>query len=519
MRNLLKYRFAAVAAGLMLWMAAAGQVDVHWQAGATVNSGSGALAPYHIASLRGGTVTQQHSTLLHAGIAHELDTTQRLSWGAGMELWGGWASSAAYSKYDQMHSSLTSPLSTTHNEHPARAWVQQAWAEGKWRGVRLTLGAKHAGSPLLNDDLTSGDLTRSGNARPMVGVSGGFVNFQTVPFTHGWLQVNGEVGYYKPGDNQWLEHHYNYYNHFLTTGWWMNYKNLYFRSHPQKPLVVTIGMQAACQFGGTNVTYVNGTATNRVEQKANAEAFLKALIPGHGGSHVGDKVFFEGNHLGSWDLLLDYRLRGGTHLRAYCQKPWEDGSGIGLRNGFDGLWGVEWRAAQPGWVTGAVVEYLDLTNQGGPIHWAPADHENTTITTPVTGMDNYYNNYAYNGYHNRGMAIGTPMTRSPLYNRDGHLHFDHTVLRGVHFALRGQLSPQLSYRAKASWRRSWGTLEQSIPHIDATSLMVEATYTPANVPGLECTAQLALDRGKLFGNNVGALLNITYHGNFTLTQK
>ena len=346
----------------------------------------------------------------------------------------------------------------------------------------------------------------------MMGVGGGFVNFQTVPLTHGWLQVNGEVGYYKPGDNQWLEHHFNYYNHFLTTGWWMNYKNFYFRSHPDKPLVVTVGMQAACQFGGTINTYMNGTLVETVKQNTNAEAFFKALIPGHGGSHQGDKVFFEGNHLGSWDVLLDYRLRGGAHLRAYCQKPWEDGSGIGFRNGFDGLWGLEWRSAQPGWVTGAVLELLDLTNQGGPIHWAPADHEGTTITTPVTGMDNYYNNYAFNGYQNRGMAIGTPMTRSPLYNRDGHLNFDHTVLRGVHLAVKGQLSAQLRYRVMGSWRRSWGTLEQPVPHVDATSLMVEATYTPARVPALECTAQLAIDRGKLLGNNAGALVSVTYHG-------
>ena len=489
---------------------AVSQVDVSWQAGATLNASDGALAPYYIGSMRGGTVTQQHSTLLHAGLCHEMDTTRRLSWGAGVELWGGWASSASYAG---------TRITAAHNEHPARLWVQQAWLEGKHRGVRLTLGAKHAGSPLLSDDLTSGDLVRSGNSRPMVGVNGGFVNFQTVPFTRGWLQVAGEVGYYKPGDNKWLENHFNYYNHFLTTGWWMNYKNLYFRSHPDKPLVVTIGMQAACQFGGKRTPYVAGVAGETIDQKADAEAFFKALIPGSGGANVGDQVFYEGNHLGSWDLLLDYRLRSGAHLRAYRQSPWEDGSGIGFRNGFDGLWGLEWRAAQPGWLTAALVEYIDMTNQGGPIHWAPTDHKGTTVTTKVTGMDNYYNNFAYNGYHNRGMSIGSPMLRSPLYNRDGHLRYDHNVVRGVHAAVKGQFSPQVHYRVMGSWRRSWGSMEQPLPSVDATSLMVEATYSPSRVPGLECLAQLALDRGKLYGNNVGALLSVTYHGNFTLGKK
>ena len=108
------------------------------------------------------------------------------------------------------------------------------------------------------------------------------------------------------------------------------------------------------------------------------------------------------------------------------------------------------------------------------------------------------------------------MLRSPLYNRDGHLRYDHNVVRGVHAAVKGQISPQVQYRVMGSWRRSWGSMEQPIPSVDATSLMIEATYSPSRVPGLECLAQLALDRGKLYGNNVGALLSVTYHGNFTL---
>ena len=511
---IMKRLVLSLAAALVATVVVA-QVDVDWQAGVTLNTSECELAPYYIGSLRGGTVTQKHSTLLHAGIAHEMDTTKRLSWGAGVELWGGWTSNAAYALYD----ATTGALSASRNEHPARLWVQQAWAEGKHRGVRLTLGAKHAGSPLLNDELTSGDLVRSGNARPMVGVSGGFVNFQNVPFTRGWLQVEGEVGYYKPADDKWLEHHYNYYNHFITTGWWMNYKRLYLRSHPGKPLVVTVGMQAACQFGGERVEYAGGVRMRTVKQKANAEAFFKALIPASGGSNVGDQQFYEGNHLGSWDIMLDWRLRDGMHLRAYRQSPWEDGSGIGFRNGFDGLWGIEWQSSRPGLVSGAVVEYLDLTNQSGPIHWAPADHENPLITTRVTGMDNYYNNYAFNGYHNRGMAIGTPMARSPLYNRDGHLSFDHNVMRGVHAAVKGRFLPQLRYRVMGSWRRSWGTMEHPVPPVDATSLMVEATYTPARISGLECQLLLALDHGDLLGNNVGALFSFIYHGNFTLGKK
>ena len=156
-----------------------------------------------------------------------MDTTQRLSWGAGLELWGGWASNATYGLLPPPGGAQA----VMRDAHPARAWVQQAWAEGKYRGVFLTVGAKQWGSPLLNDALSSGDLIHSANARPMPGVSAGFVNFQPVPFTHGWLQINGEVGYYKPFDTKWLENHYNYYNHFLIRNIG---RNIWFRFYKEE---------------------------------------------------------------------------------------------------------------------------------------------------------------------------------------------------------------------------------------------------------------------------------------------
>ena len=117
------------------------------------------------------------------------------------------------------------------------------------------------------------------------------------------------------------------------------------------------------------------------------------------------------------------------------------------------------------------------------------------------------------------MSIGSPMVKSPIYNYDGHLHYDHNMVRGVHAAICGQFTTQMRYRLMGSWRRSWGCLEQPVPHIDATSFMLEATYTPPRFNGLECRAQFALDRGDLYGNNVGGLISVTYHGNFTLGKR
>ena len=252
-------------------------------------------------------------------------------------------------------------------QHPARVWLQQIWVEGKWRSLFITVGQKDINPGFVNRSLSSGDLVMSGNARAPFGARAGFINFQNVPFTRGWLQIKGEYGFYRLADTHWLENHYNYYNSFITTHYWFNYKNIHLRTNPTKPLVLTIGAQASCQFAGTANYYDKGNITQHVKMKANFKAFWHTLFAGSGGENQGDKIYVQGNHVGSWDIALDYNMPSGATLRAYYQSLWEDGSGIGKQNGFDGLWGIEYRsgkhdAAQQGigdtWRTAAAAGYL-----------------------------------------------------------------------------------------------------------------------------------------------------------------
>lgn len=496
-------------------------ISFNYSAGITLNTGSTGFAPYYIASNRGGTVTQRHSALLSGALNHEMDTTVRLSWGAGAEVWAGYSSSLDYSRYD-----AETQQWGINSQHPSRLWLQQLYIEGKYRGVFMQIGQKYIDPGVVNRDLSSGDLVMSGNARPPLGVRAGFINFQNVPFTHGWLQIRGEVGYYRYISEKWLENHYYYYNSFITTNSWLNYKNIYLRSNPSKPLVVTIGAQAACQFAGTTSQYLGGQLIDLVKMKANAKAFWHALIPGSGGETKGDKTFFEGNHLGSLDIAIDYRFKNGDVLRGYYQSPWEDGSGLAKRNGFDGLWGLEYRRSGHGIVTGVVLEYLGLMNQSGPIHFSYTDFvdedhpQGSDIVHKATGSDDYYNNYCYNGYQNQGMSIGSPMVRSLLYNTDGYMRFTDNRLRGFHVAVKGEIGSQVGYRAMLSWRKSFGTpfVPRLVP-LTCTSMMLEGTYTPHWLKGLQFTLQLAHDHGTLYGgNNTGALLSVFYSGNFSLSR-
>lgn len=500
---------------------ASDSIAVAYRVGLTLNTGGSDFAPYYIASNRGGTVSQQHSALLSAALSHELDTTRRLSWGAGIEAWAGYTSSVCYQRYDAASGGWHD-----NAQHPSRVWLQQLWLEGKHRGVFLMVGQKDIDPGFVNRALSSGDLVMSGNARAPFGARAGFVNYQNVPFTRGWLQIRGEYGYYRFNNTPWLKNHYNYYNSFITVHHWFNYKNIFFRSNPTKPIVVTIGAQAACQFAGTVTYYNDGEVAKVVEMKPNLKAFWRALFAGSGGENQGDQAYVQGNHVGSWDIAIDYTFKRGDVVRAYYQSPWEDGSGIGMMNGFDGLWGLEYRSNTHGLVTGVVLEFLDLMNHSGPIHFSykdMTDDEHPTgsdIGHKATGSDDYYNNYCYNGYQNRGMSVGSPMARSPLYNTDGYMRFTDNRLRGFHMAVMGEIGHQLGYRAMLSWRKSFGT--PFVPHLSplkCTSMMLEVNYRPSWLSGLEITAQLAHDHGRLYGgDNTGALLSVVYHGNFTLKR-
>ena len=481
--------------------------DLKYKLGVFANAGNSELAPYYMASNTGGIFTQQYSALVQASISHPLKNYyKRFNWGAGIEVWGGYSSSAGYERYtgnDQFE---------VQKQHPAVAWIQQAYVEGKYRSIYAVAGQKYKSSPIVNGELSSGDLVWSGNARPPVGLRAGFFDFQNIPFTKGWLQINGEFGYFRQFDDKWLENHYNYYNHFITTGTWLHYKSLHFRTKPDQPVVFTIGAQSACQFGGTANYYENGQVTRTVKMEANAKAFFRTFIAGSGGNSAGDS-FVEGNHLGSWDIALEGNLNDGKQLRAYTQWLWEDGSGIGKMNGFDGLWGLEYHSYIPNnLVSGVVIEYIDFTNQSGPIHWTPNDHPGTPITSHSSGADDYYNNYIYNGYQSRGMSIGSPFVKSPLYNQDGYMRYRDNVMRGFHAAVSGWLHEDWSYRLMGSYRKAWGTpLLPRAGSVDDFSMALQLNYRPSYGPWC-VNATVAMDRGLLYGNNWGAQIGISYNG-------
>lgn len=486
-------------------------LSIDYEAEAIVNAGSGDFAPYYIASNRHGILTQKTDALLRLAAFKPMESSSRFSYGFGVEAATGYTASTDYLRYNPSGKEFA-----INRQHPSSIWLQQLYGEVKYRSVFLYAGMKQETSALLSFDLSSGDLTESGNARPIPQVRAGFIDFQDIPLTNGWVQIQGEISYGKFADNGWMKSHYNYYNWHITLGSLYTYKRCYLRTKPSQPFSLTVGMQMSGLFGGTSSYYENGNNYNTVKNSQSVSTFFKMLLPVRGkGSD-----YYEGNTLGSWDILARYRLPNGAKLKAYLEKPWEDGSGIGWQNGFDGLWGLEYEAADPqAIVSGAVVEYIDFTNQSGPLHWYPGDSPGTDLGSHVNGGDQYYNNFQSNSYMNYGMSIGTPFLRSPLYNTDGYMAYVDNRVRGFHAAVKGCIIPGLTYRLMGSYRKGFG--DGRIPTFstrESTSMMLEGAYVIPAVDGLSAKAQVAFDRGSMYGDTFGALISVSYKGNLSLAK-
>ena len=507
---------ACLLAGASLTASAA--VGIDYDAALTGEAGGNAFAPFYMMSNNGGRLTSASGVMLDVQAHHRLDRSRRFSYAFGIEALAGWQSAVDYERFTPMEDG--SGVFGMISRNPSAIWLQQLYGQLKYRQVFLQAGMRQDTPRNINPRLSSGDLVRGVNARPIPGVWIGFIDFVDIPFTRGWVQIEGQVGYGKFTDKGWLENHFNYYTGHINTGSWYTYKRCYFRTKPSQPFSVTVGMQTAGVFGGTTSHYEQGRLVRSVKNSSSIKTFFNMFLP-RAGTGEG---YYVGNSLGCWDIFLRYRLNDGSQVRAYHQRPFETGSGIGFLNGFDGLWGIEFNPSGAltlgGWIRGAVVEYIDTYNQSGPNHYDPADNPGTDFPSHTSGGDEYYNNQFYNSYANYGMSIGTPMLPGPIYNRDGFLGFTVNRLRGFHIAVEGDVSPAVSYRLMGGYRKGYGTINQPLTHtVDDASVMAEVDWRVHSVPGLALKGRVGFDAGSMLGDRFGVSVGVTYSGLFNIGKK
>ncbi len=445
----------------------------------------GSHTPFWIANNQYGMSSiKKNNALLRGSVIKRLDESKRFSWGAGVDL----ALGARYSSV---------------------FFVQQLYAEAKYRCLDLMIGAKEMEGFMSDHDLASGNLLYSGNAHPIPQVRAGIFDYADVWGTKGFLGIKGYIAFGKFTENNWVKKWANPDTTYCLNTLYHS-KALFLRIGNTKkfPLEYEMGLEMATQFGGDS--YTDGV---KLAMPHGLKAFLKALIPVKGGegTPTGEQVNIEGNVLGSWNFSLAWKPRDKDwSVRFYYEHFFEDHSMLWIEFPWkDGLYGLQAKFPKNRFVNEAVYEYLYMKDQSGPAYW---DHT-PELNIQASGRDNYYNHYIYNGWENWGMCIGNPLIISPIYNPDHRMLFLSTRITAHHFSFKGQPLDELGYKVMLSYTRSWGTYEMPFNRVKSNfNLLAQVKYTPSWARGWEGKLGFGMDAGSLIGRSFGTSITIAKTG-------
>ena len=491
---MIKKSLIAVAAAAMMAMPAVGAeqkedgLRYEGEIGATFSTGD--HAPFWMVNDQYGfSSLKRNNAWLRAGIFHDMDTTRRFTWGAGVD------------------------FGVAVNFQ--RVFIpQQIYGEVKYRCLNAMLGQKEMRDDIIDSELSSGGMTVSGNARPIPQLRLGIFDYADVWGCKGWFAVKGYIGYGMFTDSKWIERYATPQMSYTTDVLYCT-RAIYFKfgDRRQFPLVGEIGMRMDSQFGGTQYSAENAEGLRRAYQNpTDFKAWIKGLIPLGGGSDTtpGEQLNVQGNFLGNWTFALGWYDPSGWSVKAYYQHFFEDHSMMTFDYAWkDGFWGVQGILPRNPFLTEAVVEFLYSKDQGGPVYF---DHT-PDLDIQVSGRDWYYNNYIYTSWSNYGMGIGNPLIISPLYNSPRNLFFQHTRVEAFNMGLRGNPSKRIDWTLRLSNIRSWGTYDTPTDKVrNDFSLLAKVNWHPERFKGWNASLSVGWDSGNLIGNNFGIGISISKTG-------
>ncbi len=446
------------------------KVDLFVEYGATVHAGDNTPL-WQVSNLHGLSSLDNH-TYIRGGVFYN-------------DEWGKWKVNAGLD--------LVAAAGAT-------SCVQQAYADFRYQWLGIFAGSKEMNAPLLNPVLSSGDLTWSGNARPIPQIMVGLPDYV---YLLPRLAIRGEISYGWFTDGGYLEDHVR-----LDRGYWYTKGIKYHHKEgfvrigvPGGKWQLDFGMTMDTQFGGKLVTQSGVTNLGN-----SLKDYLRVFVPGAGGadSPANDANYYQGNYLGTEQIRGTYRGKEFS-ISAYMDNYFEDLSAMAKINGWDGLWGIEMKFNQFRPIHNIVLEYLQTTNQSGPLHGL---HDDGPVHK-TGGLDNYYNNALYHSWSHAGMANGNPLLRSPIYNESGGMSFIYNRVKALHIGWQGDIASEWSYVAKMTYNRTWGTYTSpTLDVLENFSAYASFSYMPRWGEGWLYQASVGLDMGEIYGDNVGFQLKI-----------
>lgn len=378
--------------------------------------------------------------------------------------------------------------------------LPEAYLKIRYKAFELYGGRRKEIFGLVDSSLTSGSYIWSGNALPMPKIQISIPNYISIigkgiisikgGFAHGWFDNGYVKNYYlhqkwfygRVGKPNWKMKFYAGFNHQVQWG-----------GKPITPYIEVGTGTLISKFPSDFATYlkvVSGVSLNKNDSGTDTD------IP------LNDAWNRAGNHLGTLDVATEVNFRK-LDLFLYRQSIYEDGSLFYLNNITDGLFGfsIKRKGVQKG-LTKICFEYLNTTSQGGN-----TGSENTI--PQLRGQDNYFNNslyvdaWAYN--HIIGTPLMTPLSqiRNTLIKKYNYENVPNTFIvnnrvKGFNISVSGEMQ-KLNFTTKLIWSNNLGLYGASF-QANQFSLLQQINY---QLPQYTLVANLSIDRGQLFTNNLG----------------
>ncbi len=468
-----------------------GDWTLDWNASARMAGSTGYYMPFWARTGEDGILPVRSSGLLVAGADVSYRHPNGLYFQAGTNLAGVLA--------------LKSPL----DHAPAYGMVDRLYVSGGWKMLHLDVGMKPRERELSDLTVSGGNFIYSRNARNMPGINAWS---DWIYFEKGhWFGIKGNIAHYQYIDNRYVK------------GAYVHNKSLAMKGSLGRRVDLSIGFDHWAQWGGNSPKYG--------PQPVSFKDYIRIFLAQRGGEEAtdSDRLNVLGNHLGREWVRVDWKHELFTMSFQY-DKPFEDGSGMKMRNVPDGIWTIQCsfndRNAA---VTDIVLEYVNTTWQSGPEHQRKATEEEMKTQNPESpyygwivlgGGDNYFGNGEYrSGWTNYGRIMGLPLIMSEAPGADGIVaNTVNTRLRAFHAGLKGNIAAGLPYAFKGTFSLNYGRYKQS-----QTSFFVSRPWQLSlafdlglkrlmgRTP-LDLNIGIYGDFGQVYQNSAGLTLKLSYSG-------
>lgn len=369
--------------------------------------------------------------------------------------------------------------------------IIQAYLGLSGKVIRLQAGA-FADEELMGGlSSSNGDLLRSLNYRPYPKVRLSTPGFIPFLFAKSWFRFSAEYDEGLLTDERVVDKPH------------LHHKSLMVQFLPHPTMRFTVGINHFVFWGGRSEEF--GQLPQSLKD------YPKYVMGVAGGDNFmeTDQLNVAGSQLGSYLFSFEKDF-DRYHIQLRASHPFEDGSGVGLKNKKDNLYTFYWRKHHSGtFLDEFLVEYLYSKHQSGdPYKMAEAGIPQIHIS----GGDNYFNNGIYaSGFTYLGQSMGTPLFEPIRYRADGKvIGLTNTRVSAFHLGAKGTLIGNFSWKTLITYSRNFGTYSQPMsPYRSQLASLAELGWKSNTLP-LQISGLLGYDTGKLLPHNLGIGIQVRW---------